>query len=296
MKKLLLLLLLSSPLLRAQEYEPLLYYYNEWHFTTCFFGCLTDVYYTNGDTLVGGKNYKVLDGYHFISRTFLLREETQNKKVYLKLMNTAGFPEYLLYDFSMEVGDSIDMRNPITPFPEEAGYYILDSIVPRTLANGNDYNHFYLSPSLSNTVSTTNAVWIEGIGSLSLINAPSGYPDINGVGHLSCAFKNSNLFYSNLDSIDGCDPVIILDSEAFSNPFSEVIVSKSSLEGHFAIRNVEHIPFIDLYDLNGKRIQSLTNNGNPEIQINLSGQAPGIFLLVLTSNTLKKRVFKVIHQ
>ena len=25
---------------------------NEWHFTTCFSGCLTDAYYTDGDTIV----------------------------------------------------------------------------------------------------------------------------------------------------------------------------------------------------------------------------------------------------
>lgn len=45
----------------AQNYKPILDYRNEWHFTTCDFGCYTDKYYTDGDTLVGGKMYKILE-------------------------------------------------------------------------------------------------------------------------------------------------------------------------------------------------------------------------------------------
>ena len=48
-------------------------------------------------------------------------------------------------------------------------YYNLDSIISRPLVNGNDYRHFYFSPSESNIVSTTNAIWIEGAGSLYMI-------------------------------------------------------------------------------------------------------------------------------
>ena len=64
------------------------------------------------------------------------------------------------------------------------------------------YDHFYLS-SLSQLVNES-AVWIEGIGSLSLINAPGGTPDVNGSGKLSCYFNDGNLVYSKLDSISQC--------------------------------------------------------------------------------------------
>lgn len=55
---------------QAQEYVPMLNGTNEWKVTNCFFGCITDTYFTDGDTLVDGLNYKILDGYHYISRSF----------------------------------------------------------------------------------------------------------------------------------------------------------------------------------------------------------------------------------
>ena len=83
-KPLYILLLFLSNLAVCQEYTPLLDTYNQWSVRYCFSGCSTDVYYTNGDTIVDAMNYKVLDGYHFISRGFLLREDVTEKKVYLK--------------------------------------------------------------------------------------------------------------------------------------------------------------------------------------------------------------------
>ena len=49
-----------------------------------------------------------------------------------------------------------------------------------------------------------NPIWIEGIGSLSLINSPGGTPNVNGAGKLSCYFNNGNSVYSQLDSISSC--------------------------------------------------------------------------------------------
>lgn len=178
----------------SQSYKPLLDNINEWHVTTCYFGCLTDKYYTTGDTIVDGKSYKILDGYHFISRTFLIREDVPNKKVYLNIVGQ-GFPdEFLLYDFSLNVGDTFNMQNPISPFPQDGGPFVLDSIIKRPLVDGNEYDHFYFSPTPDNTTSTENAVWVEGVGSQSLINAPGGHPNINAAGALSCFLKIRKCF------------------------------------------------------------------------------------------------------
>src|SRR5690606_14334328 len=199
----------SGIFLFAQSYVPLIDQLNEWQFTTCNFGCITDVYFTDGDTVVNGKTYKVLDGYHYINRNLLLRENTAEKKVYLTITEPQYIEDVLLYDFSLEVGDTIEMLNPITPFPPNGGYFLLDSIKLLPLADGNPYRHFYFSPTPSNSISVHNAIWVEGVGSLSLINAPGGHPNINEVGHLSCSFNNMELRYSNLDSINACVPAYL---------------------------------------------------------------------------------------
>ena len=283
-----------STLLFSQDYVPLLDDYNEWQVTNCYFGCLTDVYYTDGDTIADGHNYKILDGYHFISRTILLREDILEKKVFLNFIQATGNTEYLLYDFSLNIDDSIDMKNPISPFLENAGYYNLDSIIPRPLVNGSDYRHFYLSPSESNIVSTTNAIWIEGAGSLSLITAPSGEPDINGAGHLSCFYKNGDYFYTNLDSIDSCEPTVILNINESNYPLSDIIVSSNNILNSCHLINLENIKLIDIYTINGKKVASYHNYGNKELKFDTTSYQAGIYFIIVYTNQFKKKTIKII--
>ncbi|HBL78455.1 MAG TPA: hypothetical protein DDZ79_00150 [Aequorivita sp.] len=276
----------------AQNYKPILDYRNEWHFTTCDFGCYTDKYYTDGDTLVGGKIYKILEGYHFISRTFLLREEVSEKKLYfLKIRPGGGTEEFLLYDFTLEVGDTINMLNPITPFPQDGGYFRLDSIVPRPLVDGINYDHFYFSPTPTNSNSTENAIWVEGVGSLSLINAPGGHPDLNGVGALSCYFKNTEVFYSNLDSIDDCVPVYMNLPERM---LREVIISKSNSSDICWLNNAMHVKEANVYDLSGKKLMTIQNSFNQKMTIDLSRFNSGMYIIIARGMGDIKQTFKIV--
>lgn len=276
----------------AQSYEPILDQRNEWHFTTCNFGCNTDVYYTDGDTIVNGKTYKILDGYHFISRTFLLREEVAEKKLYfLKIRPSGGGEELLLYDFTLEVSDTINMLNPLSPFPQDGGYFKLDSIIPRPLVDGENYDHFYFSPTPSNTISTDNAVWVEGCGSLSLINAPGGNPDFNGVGQLSCYFKNRDAFYTNLDSIDDCTPVYM---DIKKNNLEEVGLSKLNNSETCLLNNATNITLATIYSLTGKKLKTVENNFEKTISINMASYNSGTYIILVNGLAGSKRIFKII--
>ncbi|MCG2420369.1 T9SS type A sorting domain-containing protein [Aequorivita sp. F47161] len=285
-------MLFFSLSLIGQDYTPILNHENEWHFTTCYFGCYSDKYYTDGDTLVNGKTYKILDGYHFISRTFLLREEVAEKKLYfLKIRPSGGIDEYLLYDFTLRVGDTINMQNPITPFPEEGGYFRLDSIIPRPLVDGQNYDYFYFSPTPSNPISTDNAIWVEGVGSLSLINAPGGFPDLNGVGALSCYFKGRDVFYANLDSIDDCTPLFMGVPE--SN-LEKVIVSKLHGTQTFLLHNAQNITQLTLFSLNGKKLKTIHHNFTQTISLDLAGFDSGTYIVLTKGIGGSAKTFKII--
>jgi len=276
----------------CQNYKPLLDNVNEWHFTTCFSGCLTDVYFTDGDTIVDNKSYKILDGYHYISRTFLLREDVASKKVYLNIVSSGQSDEYLLYDFSLAEGALFNMNNPISPFPRNGGPFLLDSIVPRPLVDGNNYRHFYFSPAPGNTVSTENAVWIEGVGSLSIINAPGGHPNINDVGHLSCYFKNTESFYVNLDSIDDCIPIQLSIN---NNTLETVILSKLTNTDNCVLNNTETVTEVTLFDLQGRKIRSIQNSQKiSTINIDLAGYKAGIYIIKVNGFGDSVRTFKII--
>lgn len=285
--------LLASWEIGAQTYKPLLDTWNEWHLVSCYNGCLTDVYYTDGDTIVNGKNYKILDGYHYISRSFLIREEAENEKVYFTTTVPGYNDEYLLYDFSLNAGDSIDIKNPISPFPFHAGYYRIDSIIPETLVDGNSYRHYYLSPTPSNTVSTTPAEWIEGMGSLSMINAPGGFPDYYGAGKVGCFFKNAELFYSAVDTIhvESCDPVR-LNTKNFS-PLEDVAVFTDFSKSLVTLSNTENINEVEIFNIQGKKIKSIGNNKEKSVLIDFSSQNAGIYFLLVHS-VYGKKTFRVV--
>ena len=279
----------------AQAYKPLLDYYNEWNVRFCYASvCDTDIYYTNGDTIVDGMNFKVLDGYHYISRGFLLREDVTERKVYLKAILPNSINDYLLYDFSLEVGDSIDMKNPITPFPENAGYYKVDSIIPRPLVDGNNYKHFYLSPTPSNTVGENNAIWVEGAGSLSIITAPGGDADIDGVGRLACMFKNGESFYSDLGIIDECNPSIILSVSSFSSENNNIKAISKPGTDIFELIHIDEISTIILYDIKGLVLDTFKINHQSSTSINLENYPSGMYLLAFESNHKRIENIKIL--
>lgn len=275
----------------SQNYKPLLDRLNEWHVTTCYYGCHTDVYFTDGDTIVNRKTYKILDGYHFISRTFLLREEVDNKKIFLNFVSPGQSEEFLLYDFSLNQGDVFEMKNPVSPFPQDGGPFLLDSIVAKPLLDGNNYKHFYFSPTPENTVSTENAVWIEGVGSLSLINAPGGHPDFDGAGQLSCFFVNSEVLYANLENVEDCIP---LHLEIKKNNLNDVIISKQNNSTKFILSNTRDVYKLSVFDISGKILREIKNSGNNTIIVDLSAYKNGLYIILVTGIGEVKKSFKII--
>lgn len=287
-------LFLSCFTLLGQTYVPLLDTQNEWHFTSCYEGCITDVYYTNGDTLVNNKTHKILDGYHYISRTFLLHEDVEEKKISLTRISPNRIDEYLLYDFGLEEGDTFEMKNPLTPFPEEGGLFVLDSIRNIIIWPGTARKHFYFSPHETNQISTQNVIWAEGVGSFSMINAPGGHPDINEVGLLSCFFKNVELFYSNLTpEVTVCEPTILSLSE--SKKPEVVIYYPENNKSSCFIRNTEKIKRVELFDLNGRKLTDFQVFCQNEIQLNLDTISNGFYNIILHYDGGKKplKIIKV---
>ncbi|MFK8039220.1 MAG: T9SS type A sorting domain-containing protein [Crocinitomicaceae bacterium] len=293
----LLINLLTPENVRAQSYKALLAQFNEWHITSCYFGCITNVYYTDADTIVNGYTYNILDGFHYINRNFLLREDTAAKQVFLLLTGVGKDDfEYLLYDFSLVPGDSMPVYNPLSPFPDSAGYFTVDSIIPEVLIDGDTYRHFYLSASDSIQAGTAHTEWIEGIGSLGLINTPGANPDINGAGALSCFFNNLTLHYSNLDSITGCIQENIdlsLDSKTlkqritvYPNPANDIVNITT---------DIHNITDVKIYDGVGKMHLSFSfNQLTQSFSLNTRTLSKGVFFLKVTTNEHSTYVSKLI--
>lgn len=275
--------------LHAQTYTPLLDQHNEWHLTTCFGGCITDIYHAMDDTTANGYTYKILDGFHYISRTFLLRENTNEKKVYLAIVEPTKINEYLLYDFSLNEGDSIEMKNPTSPFPASGGYYYVDSIRLHTLVDGNDYKHLYFSPSPFNLSSNESPVWVEGVGSLSMINAPGGTPSYTGAGEVSCFFKYGELFYQNLDSVNECSTEL-LDVENTNKKVKLKIKTIAPFK-KYELNAPYTIESFSIHNSQGQLIDQYSGINKSKTAIDLSAFPSGMYFIRLSD--IKQHYFSI---
>lgn len=265
----------------SQNYIPLLDNTNEWQLIYCNGAdCMTDTYHTDGDTIAFGKQYKILDGYHYISRKFLLREEVQSKKVFLNAALNNQSNEYLLYDFSLNEGDEFRMMNPISPFPEDLGYFKVDSIRLKPTNENQNSRFFYFSPSESNEEGFGYLpVWVEGMGSLSLINAPGGNPDYYGVGQIGCFWKNTNLFYHDNTMESDCQKVFATKDTNKSQVRFVMTNQKMGLFTH-----TENVQKLSIFDSSGKLFKQISNQNQSTIQIEMNQLPKGVYFVKLIEN------------
>jgi len=278
----------------SQEYHQLLDHESEWHLTSCSSTCINDVYYTNGDTTYNGYQYKILNGYHYISRTFWLREDVSEKHIFLSYDNGKSRIEVLLYDFSLQIGDTILLSNPITPFPSNGGFYKLDSIVSQNLLDNQSHKFFYLSPTASNQSSDELPVWIEGIGGLTLINGPGGTPDINRVGKISCYFNDGFLSYSQLDSLDRCTVKYVTGLKEIQRHSNRIY--PTIFESILRLEDVSEVSEVVIYSLRGEEVYRRKLNHQSYENLELSHLEKGFYVISLYDNNLpvvSKKIVKL---
>lgn len=265
----------------AQTYSPLIGQKNEWHLGYCQDAdCYKDIYFTVGDTIANGKTYKVLDGYHYISKTFWIRENVQEKKVYIKTIRNEAQEETLLYDFNLSVGDSMQLFNPITPFPDEAGFFTVDSIKVQPILGEQTGRFFYFSPSLSNEEAYgLFPIWVEGVGSLSMVNAAAGTPDYDETGQLACFWKDQVLVYHDNSRIESCDSILKTDEQIINQ-------SKIAMTSHKTlwIDQAKNIHRILIYDSQGRLYHDQQLKHAVNIEIDVSNYPKGVYYLNVEEN------------
>ncbi|MFK8044639.1 MAG: T9SS type A sorting domain-containing protein, partial [Crocinitomicaceae bacterium] len=180
--------------------------------------------------------------------------------------------------------------------PDSAGYFIVDSIIPTVQIDGDTYNHFYLTALDSAKSVTGRAEWIEGIGSLNLINTPGAYGDVNNWGALSCFFNNQTLHYSKLDSIAGCIqvyPNLSIDEGLTATESVNIFPNPASTVLHFDTFGQE-IDGISVFDMFGRKLLIVSIEDISENKIDISSLPQGSFLVQFLSVDGSKTARKLI--
>lgn len=267
--------------------------------------------FTTGDTIISGNTYKILehnDYNNFNLCTYgYMREDTATRKVYF--IDNIFSPEELLYDFSMQIGDSISLSffQPGFNAMWQDGYYTLDSIGSTQVTAG-VRPVYYLNCKTCPFSQTLE--WVQGVGNLSHIvythssNSLSWgwftgncqgfqynsfeitlcYEHSQRVYFDSCArnFAFNNFCFAYYDSCNywnicgGLDELSSVQSLAISpNPaMDEITLTVQSL-------NTASTDFI-LRNLSGKKVKSITrklSKGTSKIKMSTKDLADGIYII-----------------
>jgi hypothetical protein len=236
-------------------------------------------YYTAGDTVINsityikikkGEDPQINDVNSYPTYTGAIRQDTLNKKIYIVL--TDSTTEKILYDFSQQVGDTInsvlhDLASSCVGFTTET-IVAIDSIP----INGNYHKRFQLQGGCYGT----QLYYIEGIGSTFGLLFPN-LMDMRE-SYLQCVNINNKTYYP--DSTTNCQLVTSMIEHTienslniFPNPASNEITVKVEV-------NLSELK-IELLDIAGRKVKEISEIKSNDIKISLAGLGKGIYFVRL---------------
>ena len=277
MKKvtIILLLLMGTINIKAQDYHPLVEDGKQWNVLFSYPWSppdpqhkYTDIYKIEGDTLVDGVPYKVM----YATRNENLTgwnlwgfiRETEDGQVFSHRPSTSD--EQLLYDFSMEVGDTICMC--------DYGYDECCMVViekGETIVNGEPRQQIVLEYPFGNG---EEEVWIEGIGSLYGIVDSGSLFLTGGSTNLLCYYEDGDLIWQN--TMPGFDMCYIINPDGIEEDetFSVVSVFPNPSKGKVIIEGVE-VCSVQVYNALGQMVKTVEDTN----EISVAGLPEGVYVL-----------------
>ena len=276
------LMMMGGMTMKAQDYHPIVEDGKQWNVLFTYPWSppepphrYTDIYKIEGDTLVDGVPYKVmyatrnedLTGWNLWG--FL--RETEDGQVFSRRPSTSD--EHLLYDFSMQVGDTICMC--------DYGFYECCMVVVEKgeiLVNEEPRQQIVLEYPFGNG---EQEVWIEGIGSLyGIINSGSLFL-MGGSTDLLCYYEDGDLIWQNsYPSINSCyfvypsqhgDLVISPTTLTFESYYeSQTIHLINQTDNPVTISDIDIQPDNNMLIVYATFPQTLQPNQSTEIEVELN--------------------------
>ena len=259
-----------------------------WYVNYYFFIYNTDYYWATEDTVMDGKKYKIMNGFHY-NRNCYLREDTVLRHVnYRQKQGFRANQDILIYDFSMIPGDSILIFDPNSTLPDSSGYFYLDSIVLTPFIT-DSRRVFYLSSADG----FGSAKWIEGIGSTSLVNSASGVAD--STFELTCYFKDGIQFYgSALYTLYGsCEIEDYLSTDELSYSRELSVFPNPTRNEINVVSNSESYKRLTIFNTHGVMLQSIPIN-RKEQKIDINMLPVGLYIFRFSGITEPDKSIKVL--
>lgn len=258
--------------------------------------------YFKGDTVIKDTTYHKLmkqrfyletwytnDASHFIDSTLkkaelysYLREDTINRKVYMLYPFQTNGVEELIYDFLLDVGDSLST---------DAGTFFLDSIVDVELNNSTMRKRF----CFTNPNEDLTGYYIEGIGGYNGILEP-----FYGIG-LSGAQSSGNIICYSEDSIElygSCDyPEYIIANIRNQSDLQDIIrlyPNPANDRALIDLGSVNVAAKIKIHDIRGTILLEEKYLNTKYCDIELNSLNSGIYLITIVLDNQESVLLRMI--
>lgn len=287
MKKILLLGFMLAFLanIKGQEYVPFPLDSAIWSVSNMKFSI-------NGDTIINAKTFHkyyiqsdtVSFSFDFSKSNYIASLREENKQLFMIPKDSLN--EYLMYDFSKSVGDTI-IGNSFLFLPFNSSLYNCENIIESidSIQIQNLYRKRIKIKSTSSIPTSPIEYWIEGIGSTNGLFFP-GYYNHNlidiPIRNLLCFeykkqvfFQSStSCFYYSTSSVD--DLIIVNDIRIFPNPFSSF--TEIVFDGN--VKSDETYT-VSIYSLSGEIVKNEDFSYSERIIINRENLESGLYYVIL---------------
>jgi hypothetical protein len=252
--------------------------------------CYTDFYSYSYDTTFCGHTYSVVDSLDAVSQGYF---RSDSLRTYYRKSTNCADKEYLIYDYSVSVGDTIWVGNSSGAQPDTT-QFLVDTVefVNYSGVMRKRIKLLY-NPCFSSPVDPLGQpmYWIQGIGS-----------DVHPFYSLFCLCDGCEVIYTTLcyDSssvelyknslFDTCDTIIPGGVDDLNgNPQISVFPNPTSDIVHISISNSHKSNGI-IYSYTGQVIQQF--NMQNSIALDVKNLPPGIYLIwVSTDNGIRRKRF-----
>lgn len=243
----------------------------------------TEIYFIDGTTSFNNYEYQIIwVSYDSLnSRTYqgLLREE-EDKVFYVPPNSTEG----LLYDFGLQAGDSVYVRN----------MFCGDLDVPLSVFNVDTVEYYGVSRKrwFLSQYGYVNDVWLEGIGSLfGPIHTAYSYCIACPVWDLLCYHESGELFY-RMPYAESCfEPTVSLDEK--TNEKATITPNPVNRGQPFRIVLKKNAEQVSIFNASGVPVETFDVAGRDHLEIKTASYPAGLYLVKILSFGNRAGTYKV---
>ncbi len=232
------------------------------------------------DTVINNSKYRhviaELNGVLYDSSDIFIREDTTTRKVYVK----TGVTELVLYDFSLEVGDTAPIHSATQQYPVVQS---IDTInINGVLRKKINFMHSNAMDVWfgDGTYYTQELSWIEGIGSTQGLLFPF-FGDVNTFANVLVCFSQNDSFIYHEPHFTDCMPNSSIATPesapriaAYPNPANERVTLEFGEARFHTLR---------LVNAAGATVLQLPLTGHePQLTLQLKGLPKGIYSCILS--------------